>query len=117
MRRPIIEKFREDHGGKRFALLHAIAIRNILDKKSPVAQRNFRKAIRGLVKWAVTKGLIDVDPFATVALANVQRRGKFTGIIPWKDEECEQFERFYPLGRGSGWLTSCFCKRGSLCAM
>jgi hypothetical protein len=43
MRRPILENFREEHGDKRFALIHATAIKNILDRKSPHAQRNFRK--------------------------------------------------------------------------
>jgi hypothetical protein len=98
MRRPILEKFREEHGDKRFTLIHATAIKNILDKKSPQAQRNFRKAVRGLIKWGIAKGLIDTDPFAAVGLAKVKQKGEFRGIIPWRPEECEQFERFYAFG-------------------
>jgi len=98
MRRPILEKFREEHGDKRFALMHAKAIADIIDKKTAHAQRNFRKAVRGLVKYAIKQGLIEIDPFATVTLAKPKQKGEFRGIIPWTMEECEQFEAFYSLG-------------------
>jgi hypothetical protein len=48
MRRPILERFRGEHGDKRFALMHAKAIA----KKTP-CKRNFRKAVRGLVKYEI----------------------------------------------------------------
>jgi integrase len=74
-------------------------IRKLLDKRTPAAQRNFRRSVRGLVKWAIGKGLIDIDPFATVTLSKMPKpKGEYTGIIPWAPEECEQFEKFYPLG-------------------
>jgi imidazolonepropionase-like amidohydrolase len=98
MRRPILEKFREEHGDKRFAIIHATEIKNILDKKSQHAQRNFRKAVPGLIKWGIAKGLIDTDPFAAVGHAKVKQKGEFRGIIPWTPEEREQFEVFYRVG-------------------
>jgi integrase len=98
MRRPILEKFQEEHGDKPFPLMHAKAIANIIDKKTAHAQRNFRKAVRGLVKYAIKQGLIEIDPFATVTLAKPKQEGEFRGIIPWTMEECEQFEAFCPLG-------------------
>jgi integrase len=99
VRRPILEKFREDHGDKRFANMHATAIANILNKKTAHAQRNFRKAVRHLVKWAIKHGLIKVDPFATVELSKPRKqRGRFRGHIPWTDAECEQFELRHAIG-------------------
>ena len=39
-RRAILERFREEHGDKRIALMHSTAIQNILNSKSPAAARN-----------------------------------------------------------------------------
>jgi hypothetical protein len=47
MRRAILERFREAHGEKRIALLHRKALQAILNKKSPAAASNWRKALRG----------------------------------------------------------------------
>jgi hypothetical protein len=71
MRRPILERFRGEHGDKRFALMHAKAIA----KKTP-CKRNFRKAVRGLVKYEIKQGLIAIDPFATVGLTKMKRKGE-----------------------------------------
>lgn len=81
-RRPTLEKFREEHGDKRIAHIHATAIQNILNKKSPVMQRNFRKAVRPLINHAIAVSMMQVDPFATVKLTKVQRaKGEFRGHI------------------------------------
>src|SRR4030088_3329253 len=47
MRRAILKRFREEHGDKRIALVHKKAIQAILNKKSPAAASNWRKALRG----------------------------------------------------------------------
>src|SRR5690349_1249049 len=49
MRRNILERFREQHGQKRIALLHKKALQAILNKKSPAAASNWRKALRGFI--------------------------------------------------------------------
>lgn len=97
-RRPILEKFREEHGDKRLALIHATALRNILEHKSPASQRHFRRALRGLIKCSIGKGWLQTDPFAVITLAKQKQKGEYRGIIPWRPEQCEQFEKFYPLG-------------------
>lgn len=97
-RRPILERFREEHGDKRLALIHATAIRNILSSKSPASQRHFRRAVRGFIKWAIGQGLLTTDPFATITLSKQKQKGEFRGIIPWRPKECAQFEKFYELG-------------------
>jgi len=96
-RRSVLEKFRAEHGEKRLALMHAKALVAILDKKTPAAQRNFRK-VRGLIAYAIDRGLIDADPFAAVRLAKAKKKGEFDGIIPWMPEECAQFEACFALG-------------------
>ncbi len=41
-RRAILERFREEHGDKRIALMHKKALQTILDKKSPAAALGWR---------------------------------------------------------------------------
>jgi hypothetical protein len=42
-RRAILERFREDHGGKRVALMHSVALQNIFNSKTAAAQRNWMR--------------------------------------------------------------------------
>ena len=42
-RRAILEGFRAEHGDKRVALMHATALQNVMNKKTPAAQRNSRR--------------------------------------------------------------------------
>jgi hypothetical protein len=74
-----------------------------LRKFAPSAQRNFRKAVRGLIKYALHKSLIEIDPFATVKLAKMKQKGEFRGYILWQSEECEQLEAAHVL-KGTGTL-------------
>src|ERR1700704_6906707 len=46
-RRGILERFREEHGDKRIALLHKKALQTIFNKKSAAAANNWKKALRG----------------------------------------------------------------------
>ena len=54
MRRAELERFRNDHGDKRVVLMHSTAIQNILNGKTPAAQRNFRKALRGFIDYCMS---------------------------------------------------------------
>ena len=94
MRRPILERFREAHGDKRIALLHKKAIQAILNKKTPAAASNWRKALRGFIDHCLTLEMIAVDPLAGVKLVPV----KSNGHHPWEPEECEKFEAHHPVG-------------------
>jgi integrase len=93
-RRAILEKFREDHGDKRIALMHKKALQVILSKKSPAAALNWRKALRGLIDHAMSLDMIAVDPLAGIKLVPL----KSNGLHPWEPEECAKFEAFYQLG-------------------
>ena len=62
MRRAILERFREEHGDKRMALMHKKALQTILDKKSPAAAANWRKALRGLIDHAIAHDMMSDRP-------------------------------------------------------
>ena len=89
-RRADLERFREEHGDKRVAMMHSAALQKIINRKTPAAQRNFAQALRGFLKHCGLK----TDPLAGVELVRV----KSTGHHPWEAAECEQFEAFYPVG-------------------
>ena len=94
MRRAILERFREEHGDKRIALMHKKALQTILDKKSPAAAANWRKALRGLIDHALSLDMLATDPLAGVKLTPVKSNGHHT----WEPEECARYEAHYALG-------------------
>jgi integrase len=89
-RRADLERFREEHGDKRVAMMHSAALQNIINRKSPAAQRNFVQAMRGFLKHCCLK----TDPLAGVELV----KAKSTGHHPWEASECEQFEACHQVG-------------------
>jgi hypothetical protein len=94
MRRAILERFREDHGDKRIALMHKKALQAILSKKSPAASANWRKALRGLVDHAMSLDMLTADPLAGIKLVPIKSDGHHT----WEMEECATFERRHAIG-------------------
>ena len=94
MRRAILERFREDHGDKRMALMHKKALQAILSKKSPAAAANWRKALRGLIDHALSLDMLTVDPLAGIKLVSI----KSDGHHPWDPDECRLFETHHPIG-------------------
>jgi hypothetical protein len=83
-RRAILERFRNDHGGKRVALMHTQALQAILNGKGAIVQRNWRKALRGFVDHCIVLGMMKVDPLAGVKLA---RTKKSKGFHTWTEDE------------------------------
>ncbi|MCW2227211.1 tyrosine-type recombinase/integrase [Bradyrhizobium elkanii] len=94
-RRAILESFRNDHGSKRVALMHSAALQNIFNSKSPAAQRNWMKALRGWVDHCLALKMIRKDSLADVKLVKLPRTG---GHHPWETGECEQFEQHHAIG-------------------
>jgi integrase len=94
MRRAILERFRKEHGDKRIALLHKNALQTILNKKTPAAASNWRKALRGFIDHCLSLDMLTVDPLAGVKLVSI----KSDGHHPWEPEECRQFEARHALG-------------------
>jgi hypothetical protein len=94
MRRNILGRFREAHGDKRIGLLHKKALQAIINKKSPAAAANFRKAMRGFIDHCLALDLIGTDPLLGLKLVSTQTNGHH----PWEPEECRQFEEHHALG-------------------
>jgi hypothetical protein len=44
--------------------MHSQALQGIINKKTPAAQRNFGKAMRGFIDHCVSLKMITVDPLA-----------------------------------------------------
>jgi hypothetical protein len=74
-RRAILERFREEHGEKRVALMHSLALQAILNNKSPAAQRNWKKALRGFLNHCLSLKMIKVDPLGGVTMARMKTKG------------------------------------------
>jgi integrase len=86
--RAILETFRAEHGDKRVALMHGAAMQNIINKKKPVAQRNFKKAMRGFLSYCIGQNLISSNPLANVELAKIKKTG---GHHTWTEDEIAQY--------------------------
>jgi hypothetical protein len=94
-RRNILEAFRNDHGGKRVALMHTQALQAILSGKGAIVQRNWRKALRGFVDHCLVLGMMKVDPLAGVKLAKTK---KSKGFHTWTEDEIAKYRECYPSG-------------------
>ena len=93
-RRAILEHLRADHGQDRIALLQPKHVAAILGKMKPFAARNWLKALRGLMQFALAAGLSKSDPtqgFRPVKLT--------AGTIhTWSENEIAIFEARHPIG-------------------
>lgn len=87
--RGIIERFREDHGGKRVAALEAKHVRKIIGDRSatPAAANNLLRMIKLLMRHAVEQGWRRDDPTDGVRKLRVQS----TGFTTWEEEHVDQF--------------------------
>jgi integrase len=94
MRRTILERFRAEHGDKRLVGLQKQHIAAILGAKKPFAARNWLKALRGLMQFAVAACLIGSDPTADFEPA----KAKAGRIHTWTEVEIEQYEARHPIG-------------------
>ena len=92
--RGILEHFREEHGGKRIALLQRQHIITLLRSKKRFAARHWLMAIRGLMKYCVEIGLRGDNPAIGVKLPNQ----KTDGYHSWTEAEIEQFEAHHGPG-------------------
>lgn len=93
-RRLILERFREKHGDKSIAGLPQNFIRYMLDQMAPFAARNWLKALRALLEFAVEQKFRTDNPTTGLKLPRV----KSDGIHTWTENDIEQFERYYPVG-------------------
>jgi integrase len=97
-RRYIIEQFREQHGDKPLALLQREHIHKMLAKiDRPFAKRNWLKAVRSLMSFAVSVDMRADDPTEGIKLA----APKSDGFQTWSEEHIATYRRHHPLGARS----------------
>jgi integrase len=90
----LISALREQHGDKRIALLPPEFIERMLDQMAPVAARNFLKALRGLLEFAVKQKFCLSNPARNIKLPKY----KSGHHRPWTDAQVEQYERHHAIG-------------------
>lgn len=95
MRRPILEKLRAKYGTEPFAELKREHIQKWFKTLKPNAQKNWMKAIRGLVKFALKAGLLEVDPTAGVVR---DKPARSDGHIAWTEDEVAVYRAHHALG-------------------
>jgi integrase len=93
-RRAILERFREEHGDKRIALMHRTALQVILNKKSAAAAKNWKKALRGFIDHCISLDMIETDPLLGIKLTKVKSKPH----RPWTTVDIEQYEKRHPEG-------------------
>jgi integrase/recombinase XerD len=95
MRRPILERFRAQHGDKRIALLQGVHIVTLLKGMKPYAQKNWRKTLRGLMAFAIAENMRADDPTAGVKVVKVP---KSKGHMTWLEPEVELYRGYHKIG-------------------
>jgi integrase len=95
MRRAILERLRERHGDRRIATLPVEFIADTLDRLKPIAARNWLKALRHLLDYAVAKKLRPDNPARGFKLPKPPR---VTHRRAWTDDEVAQYEATHPIG-------------------
>jgi integrase len=93
-RRAILERFRAEHGDKPIALLPRKFIALTLSKMKPHAARNWLKALRALLQFAIALEMREDDPTQGIRLPRIKSDGYHT----WSEDEIAAFETRHPVG-------------------
>jgi integrase len=91
----VLQKFRDEHGTKRVALLKREHILAILEGRPPFARRNWLRGLRPLMAFAVDAGLIATNPIDGIK-AKLPRNPQ--GFRPWGEEQIAAFRHRHALG-------------------
>jgi integrase len=96
LRRPILERFRKDHGDKPVARLEAAHIAAIIaaKAKAPTAANNLHKLLHHLLEHAITLGWITSNPVKLVKKFKIKSDGWHT----WSEDEVAQYLQRHPQG-------------------
>jgi integrase len=93
-RRRILEHFRAEYGDRSIADMPPKFISLTLNGLKPQAARNWFKAIRHLMQYAVSVELVRVDPTRDIKLPKTSSREH----RPWTDAEIAAYEAKHPVG-------------------
>ena len=94
--RNIIQRFRNEHGEKRVALLERNHIQLMIGKKTatPAAANNLLRMVRMLMQFTVVEGIRRDDP--TIGIKAIKNRSD--GFHTWTEGEIATFEAKHPIG-------------------
>jgi integrase len=95
-RKNILERFREQHGDKRIALLQPEHVKAMLAAKAgtPQAANNLLKTVRALMQHCILTDLRADDPTHGIRGAKIRTDGYRT----WTESDIEAFEAAHPIG-------------------
>jgi integrase len=95
-RRNILERFREEHGDKRIAVIERKHVQAMVTAKgkTPSAACNFLKTLRAMIAFAVDAGIRADDPTIGVKRPKIKTDGART----WSEDDIAAFEAVHPLG-------------------
>jgi hypothetical protein len=79
MRRNILDRFRTEHGGKRVATLQSKDVPRLIKDRPVHAQKNWLKALRGLMLFAISENYRADDPTAGIIQRQKQIRKSSLG--------------------------------------
>jgi len=91
----ILQRFREEHGEKPVAKLRREHVVALLAGKRPYPRRNWIKALRPLIRFAVSIGMHTEDPTQEIK-ASVSRKGD--GFRAWSENEIAAFCAHHAIG-------------------
>jgi integrase len=91
----VLQKFRNEHGDKRAALLRREHLLAILDCRPPFAKRNWLRALRPLMQFATSIDMIPNDPTRDIKI-KVPRKGE--GFRAWGEHEITIFREHHAIG-------------------
>jgi integrase len=95
MRRPILERFRLEHGHRPVRKMRAEHVAKLISHLRPSNQRNTLKALRGLMGYALAQSLVDMDPTSAVKTKPMRDTG---GFKTWTTHCIEQYRGHHKLG-------------------
>ena len=95
-RRNILDRFREQHGSKRAALLTREHLEKLIAAKAhtPSAARNFLNTIRAMMQFGVDTGFLTSNPAIGVKRIKI----KTSGYRTWTEEDIATFVTKHPIG-------------------
>jgi integrase/recombinase XerD len=96
MRRNILERFRAANGGNQVVGMRREYVKKQIEARSPDAQKNWLKALRGLMLFAVAENYRGDDPTAGVKAAKPPVRSK--GHMTWGDEQIAAYRDRHAFG-------------------
>jgi integrase len=94
MRRRILEKFRAEHGDKQIATLPQQFIHRMTNQMKPGQARNWLKALRHLLDFAVSEKFRTDNPARGFKLAKMKSKNRRA----WTGAEILQYEAAHPVG-------------------